>query len=178
MILATKNIKETDGTFFAKGLLPSCDISMVLWGTNYRNVADASSAAQRCSYLAVGCGGSCLQVQHVGAEIEQSCCCLLHWLQDSTDLYFSLDRSDGMWSTDAKWWAEASIGKYGMVIYTGKRGEGSKKVPVQYLSPHPSLKSPRLCRPLQCRVIPHYFLFSLFFFWVFIQVLTFCFFNS
>lgn len=28
-----------------------------------------------------------------------------------------------------------------MVIYTGKRGEGSKKVPVQYLSPHPSLKT-------------------------------------
>lgn len=43
-----------------------------------------------------------------------------------------------MRSTDAKWRAEASIGKYGMVIYTWKRGEGSKKVPVQYLSPHPS----------------------------------------
>lgn len=34
--------------------------------------------------------------------------------------------------------AEASIGIYGMVIYTGKRGEGSKELPVQYLSPHPS----------------------------------------
>lgn len=35
-------------------------------------------------------------------------------------------------------WAEASIGIYGMVIYTGKRGEGFKELPVQYLSPHPS----------------------------------------
>lgn len=34
--------------------------------------------------------------------------------------------------------AEASIGIYGMVIYTGERGEGSKELPVQYLSPHPS----------------------------------------
>lgn len=34
--------------------------------------------------------------------------------------------------------AEASIGIYGMVIYTRERGEGSKELPVQYLSPHPS----------------------------------------
>lgn len=36
--------------------------------------------------------------------------------------------------------AEASIGIYGKVIYTAKKGEGSKVLPVQYLSPHPSLR--------------------------------------
>lgn len=42
------------------------------------------------TYLAVGRGGARLQVQHVGAEVEQSGCCLFHWLQGSTNLWLSL----------------------------------------------------------------------------------------
>lgn len=42
------------------------------------------------TYLAVRRGGARLQVQHVGAEVEQSGCCLFHWLQGSTNLLLSL----------------------------------------------------------------------------------------
>lgn len=60
--------------------------------------------------------------------------------------------------------AEASIGIYGMVIYTWRRGEGSKELPVQYLSPHPPLEvslfllwgSAGLLKAV-CRVANYYF---------------------
>lgn len=100
------------------------------------------------SYLAVRCGGPRFQVQHVGAEIEQSCCCLLHRLQDFTNLFSSLWRSDVNYrcKVDELSFYRNLLGGH---IYQAKGGEGSKKLPVQH---HTQKKQRLLILPLRlCR---------------------------
>lgn len=66
-------------------------VSAELWGTRMPPSSDSLPSHHRSqTYLAVRRGGARLQVQHVGAEVEQSGCCLFHWLQGSTNLWLSL----------------------------------------------------------------------------------------
>lgn len=76
-------------------------VSSELWG-GVTELPPALHTHPGWTYLAVRRGGARLQVQHVGAEVEQSGCCLFHWLQGSTNLWLSL--CEGVtWGADTEW---------------------------------------------------------------------------
>lgn len=84
----------TEGRYLHLANCMDFDLKVAPGGVSTETLGDAApptpTSHRSQTYLAVRRGGARLQVQHVGAEIEQSGCCLFHWLQGSTNLWLSL----------------------------------------------------------------------------------------